>query len=80
MGRPHTTIRRWLKDATPEQAQELARRAKTSVPYLRHIAAGRRTPSCELARRLSGASGALVTKYADLYLWQHDLCDGCRVA
>jgi transcriptional regulator with XRE-family HTH domain len=73
MGRAHKTIANWLAAATPEQARDLAKRAKTSVPHLRHIAHGRRGVSAELAQRLAHASSR-----AELPLDQTDLCDACH--
>ena len=70
MGRPHTAIRTWLERATPEEARQLAKRADTSVPHLRHIAAGRRNVSADLAQRLAHASQG--------ELKQRELCEACR--
>lgn len=75
MGRPNTTIRKWLKTADPDTAKRLAKLAKTSVPHLRHIAAGRRGMSAELAQRIAHASRKLNA--ADLELLQVDLCAAC---
>jgi plasmid maintenance system antidote protein VapI len=75
MGRPNTIIRDWLQAATPDEARQLAKAAKTSVPHLRHIAKGRRGISADLAQRLAHASGGLPTVLA---LYQTQLCDACK--
>ena len=72
MGRPNSTIRAWLKAATPDEARLLAKRADTSVPHLRHVAAGRRGISAELAQKLAHASAQ-----GDRLLDQRDLCTAC---
>jgi len=52
-------LRAWFNAHTPDQARELARRAGTSVPYLRHCIAGRRKLSAELAMQLDMASTSM---------------------
>lgn len=75
MGIPNNIVRKWLKSATPEQARRLANEAKTSVPHLRHIAAGRRNISADLAQRLAHASTKRFT--LPLHLLQTELCVAC---
>lgn len=74
MGRPNGIIRDWLNAATPDEARQLAKAAKTSVPHLRHIGKGRRGISADLAQRLAHASQALPRA---LNLYQTQLCDAC---
>jgi hypothetical protein len=62
MRRPQTTMRDWLKKALPMEARQVAKIAGTSVPHLRHIAAGRRQMSADLAQRLAHASQELMIK------------------
>jgi len=76
MRRPNTTMRNWLQAATPNQARELAKAADTSVAHLRHIAAGRRAVSADLAQRLAHASLS-IGDYQDLILDQRELCVAC---
>ena len=68
--RPNVHVRDFLREATPEYARKVAKAAKTSVPHLRHIAAGRRNVSADLAQRLAHASPALL---------QRKLCKACAV-
>jgi transcriptional regulator with XRE-family HTH domain len=68
-------IAKWLQLATPALARQLAKAADTSVPHLRHIAAGRRSVSAELAQRLAHASKSLHIKM--LLLDQRLLCKAC---
>ena len=68
-------ILKWLKAATPEQARELAKAADTSVAHLRHVAAGRRGITAEMAQRLAHASKTLHSRA--LYLDQQLLCEAC---
>jgi len=68
-------IAKWLRLATPDNARQLAKVADTSVPHLRHIAAGRRSVSAELAQRLAHASRTLKAKA--LLLDQRLLCKAC---
>lgn len=74
--RPNITIRSWLHRSDPRQAESLARHAETSVPHLRHIAAGRRQMSAQLAQRLATAS--LKLGIPELELHQVDLCQACK--
>ena len=73
--KPHTTMRDWLHEATPDDARQVAAIAETSVPHLRHIAAGRRQMSADLAQRLAHASKQLHVRA--LYLDQRSLCGAC---
>lgn len=66
---PNAVVRRWLKSATPDQSRAVAKRAQTSVAHLRHIAAGRRGMTAEMAQRLSHAS--------DGEMQQQSLCKAC---
>jgi hypothetical protein len=75
MSKPNTVIRKWLRTATPDQARELAKAAETSVAYLRHVAAGRRGMTAEMAQRLAHGSKQLHTRI--LYLDQRQLCEVC---
>lgn len=77
MSKSKTTMRKWLTLASIEQTEALAQAAKTSVPHLRHIAAGRRGATAELAQRLAAASYTL--KVTALRLDQRDLCEACGV-
>jgi hypothetical protein len=70
-----TAMRQWLDQTTMDQKRILAKAAKTSVLHLRHIGAGRRNVSAELAQRLSVGSRALKDK--TLLLSQTDLCREC---
>lgn len=74
MARPNIIIRDWLAAATPAEARAFAKRAKTSVPHLRHIAKGRRGITAALAQRLSIASHGMNVA---LRLQQTDLCAAC---
>lgn len=75
MSKPNIVIRKWLRTATPDQARELAKAADTSVAHLRHIAAGRRGMTAEMAQRLVHGSKSLHTR--SLYLDQQELCEAC---
>lgn len=75
MRRPNTAMKDWLKSATPEQARAVAKVAETSVPHLRHIAAGRRNMSAELAQKLAHSSKELHIRA--LYMNQQELCRAC---
>ena len=66
-------LRKWLKTVTPEQARAIADSAGTSVPHLRHVAAGRRNLSANLAQRLAHATN----KGRTLPLMQQELCIAC---
>ena len=75
MSKSNTVIRKWLRVATPDQARELAKIADTSVAYLRHVGAGRRGMTADIAQRLAHASRQLHTRA--LYLDQQALCESC---
>ena len=75
MRRPNTAMREWLHTATPDQARIVAKVAETSVPHLRHIAAGRRNMSADLAQKLVHASKELHVR--NLYMDQQELCVAC---
>jgi plasmid maintenance system antidote protein VapI len=77
MATPKNAIAKWLRLATPNDARALAKAADTSVPHLRHIAAGRRSVSAELAQRLAHASETLKVKA--LRLDQRLLCKACGI-
>lgn len=65
-------LKTWFRQHTSAQRAELAKRAKTSLPYLRHVIAGRRALSPELAIRLEAASVRIGRP-----LPQGDLCKVC---
>jgi hypothetical protein len=67
MPNPSALIRKWLTSVSPDQAREAARSAGTSVAHLRHIGAGRRGMSADLAQRLAHATD----------LDQRELCEAC---
>lgn len=46
----------WMKQATPKQRTLLAKKAKTSVAYLRQLASGHRKASMEMALRIEKAT------------------------
>lgn len=75
MASPNRVIKQWLKAATPDQAREVAKIADTSVAHLRHVAAGRRGMTAEMAQRLAHASKQLHTRA--MYLDQTELCAVC---
>lgn len=75
MPRPSTLVRKWLQNATTQEARAMAEAAKTSVAHLRHIAAGRRGVSADLAQRLAHASGRIGHNP----LLQQALCVACSV-
>lgn len=75
MSKPSTVIKHWLKTATPDQAREVAKLADTSVAHLRHVAAGRRGMTAEMAQRLAHASKGIHVR--SLYLDQRELCIAC---
>lgn len=75
MSKSSTAVSRFLKRATPEQARAVAKKAKTSVAHLRHIAHGRRGVTADMAQRLAHATYDGVPK--ELYLDQRALCDAC---
>ena len=72
MAKPNTHLRKWLKTVTTLQAMTLAKAAGTSVPHLRHVAAGRRNLSADLAQRLAHVRLPHV-----LPLLQVELCAAC---
>jgi plasmid maintenance system antidote protein VapI len=74
MSRASTAVSRFLKRATPDQARAVAKKAKTSVAHLRHVAAGRRGVTADMAQRLAHATTGVP---GDLYLDQRILCDAC---
>lgn len=53
-------IKTYLETHTTAEADTLARAAKTSLMYLKHIAWGLRQPSADVAIRLHAASNGLV--------------------
>jgi hypothetical protein len=75
MTAPKNAIYRWMKTATPAQKKALAKAAKTSVGQLKHLAAGNRGASADMAQRLAAASKTLHIRA--LYLDQRDLCAAC---
>lgn len=75
MHRPNIAIRSWLHNTTPDQAKAMAKAASTSVPHLRHIAAGRRQMSADLAQRIAHAASEVPDTPE---LFQVDLCAACR--
>ena len=76
MSKANITMRAWLKNAHPEHAKTLAYAAGTSVPHLRHVAAGRRQMSAELAQKLAKASRTADLP-KELELDQKALCKAC---
>ena len=74
MSKPNAVISRFLKRITPSQARAVAKKAKTSVAHLRHVAAGRRGVTADMAQRLAHATTGVP---GDLYLDQRILCDAC---
>jgi hypothetical protein len=46
----------WMKKHSPEQFSRLASLAGTSIPYLRHVMAGRRRLTIDMAIKLDRAS------------------------
>ena len=75
MSKSNMVIRKWLRIATPDQTRELAKQAGTSVAYLRHVGAGRRGMTADMAQRLAHGSKQLHTR--SLYLDQRSLCEAC---
>lgn len=73
--KPNRTLQQLFKHTTPAEARKLATAAGTSVPHLRHVAAGRRNMSADLAQKLATASEKL--KNPKLLLNQVDLCKAC---
>ncbi len=79
MHRPNIAVRSWLHNTTPAEAKAMAKAAGTSVPHLRHIAAGRRQMSADLAQRIAHASESLyIDNGKTPVLNQVDLCAACR--
>lgn len=72
MTKPNPHLRAWLKTVSTLEARAVAKAAGTSVPHLRHVAAGRRKVSAALAQRLAHVRVAHV-----LPLVQTELCDAC---
>lgn len=72
--KPNRPLTEWLNAANPEERKELAKRAKTSLPHLQHVAHGRRSVSADLAQRIAHAA-----KHFPLNpeLFQTDLCQAC---
>jgi transcriptional regulator with XRE-family HTH domain len=66
----------WMKAATPKQQALLAKKAKTSVAYLRQLAYGHRNASMDMALRIEQATEAGMAKeFADLdYVKKTFLC------
>lgn len=52
----------WMKAATPKQRTLLAKKAKTSVAYLRQLASGHRKASMDMALRIEQATEAGMAK------------------
>jgi hypothetical protein len=75
--KPNRALQKLFKIMTPDQARRLARLADTSVPHLRHVAAGRRNMSAELAQQLAAASARFGKP--PLLLKQVDLCRACSI-
>jgi hypothetical protein len=75
MPQSKNAIRQWLDRATPLQKKALAKAAKTSVGQLKHLSAGRRSASADLAQRLAAASRTLG--HRALYLDPRDVCEAC---
>lgn len=50
----------YLNGLSADERKSFARKAKTSVPYLTHLAKGRRQASPRLAKRLSDAAAGQV--------------------
>lgn len=74
MPSPNKIIQLFLREHEPDTTRQIAKAAKTSVPYLRHVAAGRRGITCEMAERIANATQAFngVTQ-----LKRGDLCETC---
>lgn len=54
-------IKEWLRLATDEERERVAREAHTSVAYLYQLAGGHRRASLELADRLRTATAGALT-------------------
>lgn len=50
------SLKKWLSAATPKEKSKLAKLAKTSISYLRHLANGRRKITAEQAARIESAT------------------------
>lgn len=61
-----------IKDLTTDQRTRIARLAKTSPGFLRHVQSGRRKPSAEMAIRIEVAA-----KRVGLDLPREGLCSAC---
>lgn len=74
MSSPNKIIQLFLREHEPDTTRMVAKAAKTSVPYLRHVAAGRRGITCEMAERLAQATKQFtgITR-----LKRGDLCATC---
>jgi hypothetical protein len=77
MARAQKAIAKFLATATPDDARAFAKAGKTSVPYLRHVAAGRRGVSAEQAQRLAHA--AKKVGGAAAFITQRALCEACAM-
>ena len=73
MTKPNPHLRAWLKTVSTLEARAVAKAAGTSVPHLRHVAAGRRNLSADLAQCLAHATN----KGRTLPLMQQELCIAC---
>ena len=73
---PNRTLKKLFQVMTPAQARQLVKLAGTSVPHLRHVAAGRRNMSAELAQKLATASQRMPKP---MLLNQVDLCNACKI-
>lgn len=71
--KPSRAVARLFKTLTPDEMRQLAAHAKSSVPYFRHIQAGRRGMSCELAWRLSEAADKI-----GLVIPHTEFCEACK--
>lgn len=77
MSTPRNAIFKWRKIATPAQKKALAKAAKTSDNQIKHLSAGRRGASADMAQRLAAASRTLG--HRKLYLDQREICEACGV-
>lgn len=75
MARAQKVIAKFLATATPDEARAFAKAAKSSVPYMRHVAAGRRGVSAEQAQRFAHA--AAKVKGPAYRITQQALCEAC---
>ena len=60
-------VKTFLKTATREDREQVARAAGTSVAYLKQLAGGHRNPSKHLAERLERASSGRINAMAALF-------------